>query len=44
MSDSASFTSGPSTHHSYKKSLSSRADPNTALNEHQPSTSPPTLP
>lgn len=44
MSDSASFTSGPSpassTSHGYKKSLSSRADPNTALNEHQPSTSP----
>lgn len=42
MSDSASFTSGPSpatsTHHGYKKSLSSKADPNTALNEHQPST------
>ncbi|BCR92254.1 DUF2406 domain-containing protein [Aspergillus chevalieri] len=39
MSDSASFTSGSpatSTHHGYKKSLSSKADPNTALNEHQP--------
>lgn len=48
MSDSASFTSGSpatSTHHGYKKSLSSKADPNTALNEHQPSTpSSPSIP
>ena len=36
-SEAGSISSGPSPSHGYKKSLSSKADPNTALTEDQPS-------